>query len=110
MQELFEPREDRGYVSDLQRPRALALALRFCRCQDEEGVWHGLAEHVRRVPVEHVAKACTVGHGPECWVVRCVCGQVEFVAASLVECRGGCGRWFVADDVGVWSARLEPSS
>lgn len=98
--------DEHGYRGKLRTPWALELAFRFCRFRDEEGVWHGLAEHTKRVPDEHVSKACTIGRGPECWVVQCACGQTEFVAAALVECRGDCGRWFAADEWGPWALRL----
>lgn len=97
-----------GSRSELRPPRALEMAFRFCRTVDEEGVWHGLAEHVKLIPAEHLSRACTIGRGPECWVVKCPCGSTMFVAAALVECRGGegCGRWFAADASGVWAVRL----
>ena len=97
--------EPRGYVS---RPRlifgglaGLALAMRFCRDGNRS-----LGHLMNRVPGEYVARACTIGKGPECWVVHCVCGATEFAAAGLVECRGACGRWFCADEEGVWCVRL----
>lgn len=97
-----------GSRSELRPPRALEMAFRFCRSVDSEGVWHGLAEHVRLVPEEHVARACTIGRGPECWVVKCPCGSTEFVGAALVVCRGGddCRRWFAVDGLSVWCVRL----
>lgn len=95
-----------GTRSELRPPRAIALALRFCRSVDEEGVWHGLAEHLRRVPDGHVGKARMVGHGPECWAVACACGASALVLGALVECPGSCGRWFAADTSGVWAVRL----
>ena len=103
---LAPPEDPRGYQSRLERIPGLATALRFCRFRDGDGAWHGLAELMKRVPAEHVARACTVGRGPECWVVSCVCGARAFVGAGLVECRGGCNRWFVSDESGVWAARL----
>lgn len=98
----------RGYQSRLERIPGLATALRLCRFQTEDGHWIGLAQLARRVPDEHTSKACTIGRGPECWVVHCVCGAVNFVAAAMVECRGGCERWFVADAAGAFSFRLPP--
>jgi hypothetical protein len=36
--------------------------------------------------------------------VRCGTGNAR---RRLFECAGGCGRWFMADDAGVWAARLD---
>jgi hypothetical protein len=107
---LTPPPEPRSWWPYPRNPWAgipgLGLAMRVCRYQDEDGVWHGLAEVLRRVPEEFVALACTIGPGAEVHVVSCACGATEFVAAALVECRGECGRFFVADNSGPWSIRL----
>jgi hypothetical protein len=93
------PREDRGHQSTLKPVAALALALRVCRFGND-----GLANHVRRVPDEYLARGCPIGHGRECWLVRCLCGVVVHVGPDLVEC--SCGRWLVGDDEAVYAIRL----
>lgn len=91
-----EPRPafgDRGYRSELVLPDWMAAALRLCR----DGA-DGIASHFRPVPAEWLR--------PEDGV-RCVCGKLQQVSPrEFVECAGGCNRWFVRDDGGVWAARL----
>jgi hypothetical protein len=80
----------RGYVADLAAPDPAAVALRLCR--------HGadsLAARMKPVPLGYL-------HGP--WV-ECHCGTGN-LRRRLFECAGGCSRWFVADDAGVWAAKL----
>lgn len=101
---------ERGYVSEPNltfrgRP-GLALAMAVCRTQDEEGVWHGLAELLRRVPEEYVAAAVRLSDRMEVQIVQCPCGAPQMAGNGLVECAGGCSRWYVADESGVWAMRL----
>jgi hypothetical protein len=82
---------ERGYVTDLAGPDPAAAALRLCR--------HGadsLAARMRPVPQGYL-------HGD---YVECACGYGHR-RARLVECPGGCSRWFMSDDAGVWAAKLD---
>jgi hypothetical protein len=81
----------RGSVSDLEAPDPAAMALRLCR--------HGadsLAARMKPVPLGYL-------HGE---YVECTCGYGHR-RARLVECPGGCSRWFMSDDTGVWAAKLD---
>lgn len=108
--ELPLDRNDRGYQTYPRNPwagiRGLELAMKFCLNRIADGEVVGLAHLIKKVPAEYVSRACTIGRGPETWVVKCVCERDEFVAAELVECRGGCGRWFFANEAAVWSLLL----
>jgi hypothetical protein len=81
----------RGYTSDLAGPDPAAAALRLCR----DGA-DSLAARMRPVPEGYL-------HGE---FVECRCGTGNR-RRRLFECAGGCGRWFMCDDAGVWAARLE---
>lgn len=103
---MFDDRlEPRGYQSRLSTLNGLKVALRCCVDQPADGPPVSLAQHTRRVPEEYVSRACTIGRGPETLIVTCVCDATTFVAAELVECRGGCGRWLIADDTGAFAIR-----
>lgn len=91
------PAPVRGYVSDLMLPRWVAVALKLCVNHD---TGESLAGQLKPVPVEYLVEK----------TVRCVCGG-EHQRAELVECPGGCGRWFLGDESGVWAVRLpEPTA
>jgi hypothetical protein len=83
--------KERGYVSELAGPDPAAAALRCCRNGADS-----LAARMRPVPLGYL-------HGE--WV-ECRCGTGN-LRRRLFECAGGCGRWFIADDAGVWAARLD---
>lgn len=93
--------EPRGYVSDLRRPRALALGLRLCVDVD---AGTSLADKLRPVPAEYVTEEDGVV------TVHCLCGETH-ERAELHEC-AGCDRWFIGDVSGVWAVRLptEPAA
>lgn len=90
------PLEVRGYVSDLRVPGWVAVALRLCV---DHAAGTSLAQQLRPVPEEYL-------HGV--WV-ECACGTGSR-RAQLVECPGGCGRWLLGDESGVWAFRLPDPS
>lgn len=95
------PAPPRGYVSDLVVPRWIAVAMRLC-VNHETG--ESLAGMLKQVPPEYVTE------GEEAVTVRCVCGAVH-ERAEVVECPGGCRRWFLGDPSGVWAVMLpEPTA
>lgn len=95
------PLEDRGYRSDFQSFRAVTLALRFCK---DHAAGESLASALRRVPDEYVE--VIAGE----LTVRCPCGTLTPLVDELVDCYGGCRRWFVGDESGVWAVRLPDAS
>jgi hypothetical protein len=82
---------DHGYVADLERPDPACVALKLCRNGADS-----LAARMRPVPEGYLHEA----------YVECRCGTGN-ARRRLFECAGGCGRWFMADDAGVWAARLD---
>lgn len=95
------PAQPRGYVSDLIVPRWIAVAMRLC-VNIETG--ESLAGMLRPVPAAYVTE-----DQDKTVTVRCVCGA-EHERAEVVECPGGCGRWFLGDPSGVWAVMLPEST
>lgn len=98
--------EDRGYRAHPRVPFAgipgLAHAIRFCRDGDTS-----IAELFKRVPAEYARAASLIRTREPVHVVVCVCGaQTVATTAHMAECKGRCGRWFIRDDRGPWSAKL----
>lgn len=87
----------RGYQTYPKRLRALHLGLSLCV---HAPTGDSLAKRLKVVPAEYIDRA---PDGKT--TVRCLCGA-EHERAELVECPGGCNRWFVGDDSGVWAVRL----
>ena len=81
---------------DLARFPGLALSVRLCR-DYESGTT--LLKMLRPVPREH-------RQGPHGLEVNCLCGATARATTLLGECPGGCGRWFVGDESGVWAVML----
>lgn len=81
------------------RIAGLALSLRLCRDGETS-----LLRELRPVPREHDGAVIRSGaHGLH---VACPCGG-ELDAGGLLEpCPGGCARWYVGDESGVWSVKL----
>lgn len=85
----------------------MELALRMCRTVDEEGVWHGLGELLKRVPEEYTALACLRASRTEVLLVWCPCGARVPVPFRPQPCPGDCGRWFAGDRArAAWTFRL----
>lgn len=96
------PRSERGYVAEFRNPwrgvPGLALAIRICGPE--------LAAAFKRVPDEYVAAMSIRDTRREIRLVVCPCGAQTRVGEAIVECSGGCGRWFAADEMAAWSVRL----
>lgn len=80
----------------LSRFPGLAVSVRLCR-DYESGTT--LLQMLKPVPRSHRSGV----HG---LTVGCPCGETLRVVDSLRPCPGGCGRWLVGDESGVWSVRL----
>lgn len=96
---------ERGYSTSPARTFSgrggLAIALRLCRDGDTS-----LAQHVRRVPDDFLAVAVRLSDREAVRMVSCPCGVAQMAGNGLVECSGGCSRWYVGDESGVWAIRL----